>query len=56
MEPAEEGDAAGRGDLAAAGNLYLHWFDTLFHRAEGPAQWAEAKLVRYADDFVVLAR
>lgn len=37
-------------------NLYLHWFDKLFHRADGPAQWAGAKLVRFADDFVVLAR
>jgi RNA-directed DNA polymerase len=37
-------------------NIYLHWFDKVFHRAEGPAQWAKAKLVRYADDFVVLAR
>jgi len=37
-------------------NLYLHWFDTLFHRADGPARWAGARLVRYADDFVVLAR
>jgi len=37
-------------------NLYLHWFDKLFHRADGPVQWAGAKLVRYADDFVVLAR
>src|SRR5258708_11016041 len=37
-------------------NLYLHWFDKQFHRADGPSQWAGAKLVRYADDFVVLAR
>lgn len=37
-------------------NLYLHWFEVRFHRPEGPAQWANAKLVRYADDFVVLAR
>ena len=37
-------------------NIYLHWFDHLFQRAEGPAQWAKATLVRYADDFVVLAR
>lgn len=37
-------------------NIYLHWFDTVFHRADGPGQWANAKLVRYADDFVVLAR
>ena len=35
-------------------NLYLHWFDKVFHREGGPAQWAKAKLVRYADDFVVL--
>ncbi len=37
-------------------NLYLHWFDRRFHRSEGPGQWAGAKLVRYADDFVVMAR
>ena len=37
-------------------NLYLHWFDKVFHRPDGPAWWAQAKLVRYADDFVVLAR
>lgn len=37
-------------------NLYLHWFDTVFHRPEGPARWAKAKLIRYADDFVVMAR
>jgi RNA-directed DNA polymerase len=37
-------------------NIYLHWFDHLFQRADGPARWAKAKLVRYADDFVVLAR
>lgn len=37
-------------------NVYLHWFDVFFHRADGPAQWAKAKLVRYADDMVILAR
>jgi len=37
-------------------NIYLHWFDKVFHRQDGPGQWANAKLVRYADDFVVLAR
>jgi RNA-directed DNA polymerase len=37
-------------------NIYLHWFDKVFHRSDGPAHWAGAKLVRYADDFVVLAR
>jgi RNA-directed DNA polymerase len=37
-------------------NIYLHWFDKVFHGKDGPAQWAGAKLIRYADDFVVLAR
>lgn len=37
-------------------NVYLHRFDVLFHADDGPARWAKAKLVRYADDFVVLAR
>lgn len=37
-------------------NVYLHWFDKVFHRANGPAQFAGARLVRYADDFVVMAR
>lgn len=36
-------------------NLYLHWFEVLFYRSDGPAQWAKATLIRYADDFVVLA-
>ena len=37
-------------------NIYLHWFDHVFMRAGGPVEWANARLVRYADDFVVLAR
>ena len=37
-------------------NLYLHWFDALFHGPEGPARKADVKLVRYADDFVALAK
>jgi RNA-directed DNA polymerase len=37
-------------------NLYLHWLDKQFHRKKGPGHWAKAKLVRYADDFVILAR
>jgi RNA-directed DNA polymerase len=36
-------------------NIYLHWFDAVFYHKDGPAQWAKATLVRYADDFVVLA-
>lgn len=37
-------------------NIYLHDFDRAFHGADGPLQFANARLVRYADDFVVLAR
>lgn len=37
-------------------NIYLHWFDRVFHFPSGPAQRAKARLVRYADDFVVMAR
>jgi RNA-directed DNA polymerase len=36
-------------------NLYLHWFDKLFHRSDGPYRWANARLIRYADDFVIMA-
>jgi RNA-directed DNA polymerase len=37
-------------------NIYLHWFDHVFQAQDGPARWAKAVLVRYADDFVVLVR
>jgi RNA-directed DNA polymerase len=37
-------------------NLYLHWFDVQFHRSAGPGQWAHARLVRFADDFVIMAK
>ena len=37
-------------------NSFLHWFDRAFHASHGPRHWANARLVRYADDFVVLAR
>jgi len=37
-------------------NLFLHYFDRMFHGANGPARTCNAKLVRYADDFVILAR
>ena len=36
-------------------NIYLHLLDRVFHRS-GPAVWANARIVRYADDFVVMAR
>ena len=31
-------------------NIYLHWFEKAFHASDGPAHWAQAKIVRYADD------
>jgi RNA-directed DNA polymerase len=37
-------------------NIYLHWFEKQHGRRDGPGTWANSKLVRYADDFVVLAR
>ena len=38
-------------------NLYLHELDRAFHEAaDGPYRIANARLVRYADDFVVQAR
>lgn len=38
-------------------NLYLHALDRDFNRSpDGPLRFAHARLVRYADDFVVMAR
>lgn len=37
-------------------NSFLHWFDRAFHGASGPARWANARLVRYADDFVIMTK
>lgn len=37
-------------------NCYLHWLDKLFQAVDGPGRWAGAKIVRYADDFVIQAR
>ena len=38
-------------------NIYLHEMDKAFYEEEkGPHQVAQARLVRYADDFVILAR
>ena len=41
---------------ALLANLYLHWLDKRFHGPDGPACFAGAQIVRYADDFVILAR
>jgi len=37
-------------------NLYLHWFDKVFHGPGGPLKFANARMVRFADDFVIMAR
>ena len=37
-------------------NIYLHWFDKVFQGPNGPKKFANAKLIRYADDFIVMAR
>lgn len=37
-------------------NSFLHWFDRAFYSPTGPGTWAKARLVRYADDFVIMAR
>jgi RNA-directed DNA polymerase len=37
-------------------NVYLHWFEKVFYASGGPGTWAQAQIVRYADDFMVLAR
>lgn len=40
---------------ALLANIYLHWFDEVFHRRMG-ATYAPPILVRYADDFVILMK
>jgi len=37
-------------------NLYLNWFDKVFHGKDGPFKFANARMVRFADDFVIMAR
>jgi RNA-directed DNA polymerase len=37
-------------------NIFLNWFDKLFYGRDGPGTWAKAQVIRYADDFVILAR
>ncbi len=67
--PVEDRDEAGRRTVSRSkqgtpqggvispllANLYLHWFDTVFYR-HGPGRWVDARLVRYADDFVIMGR
>jgi RNA-directed DNA polymerase len=52
--PTRQGVPQGGSLSPLLANVYLHWLDKRFYRADGPAGWAGAELVRYADDFVVL--
>ena len=58
MPPTKNGKGTPQGGVISPllANIYLHWFDKTFHGSDGPAQWAKARLVCYADDFVVMAR
>ena len=42
----QRGTPQGRVISPLLANLYLHWFDKVFHGPRGPARWAQAKLVR----------
>jgi RNA-directed DNA polymerase len=55
-QKSEQGTPQGGVISPLLANLYLHWFDKVFHRSDGPGTWANARLVRYADDFVIMAR
>lgn len=56
MSPNDKGTPQGGVISPLLANIYLHWFDKVFHGSEGPYTKAKAVLVRYADDFVILAR
>jgi RNA-directed DNA polymerase len=53
---AEKGTPQGGVISPLLANLFLHWFDRTFYWPQGPGRWAGAKLVRYADDFVILGK
>jgi len=56
LKKTEKGTPQGGVISPLLANFYLHWFDKVFHRKDGPAQTAKARLIRYADDFIVMAR
>jgi len=56
MRKTEQGTPQGGVISPLLANVFLHWFDKVFHSSTGPAAWAGAKLVRYCDDFVILVR
>ena len=56
MKRNEQGSPQGGVISPLLANIFLHWFDKEFYSNTGPGTWANAKLVRYCDDFVILAR
>lgn len=56
MKPNDKGTPQGGVISPLLANLYMHWFDKIFHGSQGPGTTAKATLVRYADDFVIMAR
>ena len=55
--PSKEGTPQGGVISPLLANIYLHGFDRAFYQdPRGPHQMANASLVRYADDLVILAR
>lgn len=56
MSPNDRGTPQGGVISPLLANIYLHWFDKIFHGTQGPGTVAKAVLVRYADDFVIMAK
>lgn len=56
MKPNDRGTPQGGIISPLLANLYMHWFDKAFYSSKGPGTWANATLVRYADDFVIMAK
>jgi RNA-directed DNA polymerase len=56
MNPNDRGTPQGGVISPLLANIYLHWFDKIFQGSQGPGSTAKAVLVRYADDFVIMAR
>ena len=51
---ADRGVPQGGGISPLLSNVYLHWFDYIFHKKGGPHEKYKAQLCRFADDFIVL--
>lgn len=56
MKPNDKGTPQGGIISPLLANLYMHYFDKIFHSSRGPGTWAKATLIRYADDFVIMAK